>query len=369
MVPREQAAPARADPRSLADVTRSVLRLASARGGDGRGHRPRVLVLSDGTSVLSRGALGVEAVRPILERKCAVIERATAMSAFPLALAPAGSGEHVRALELLRSNYDAILMVDIAAPRCFELRRLLDGGPVDCPVLHDDEEGTAAMAAAVVLTAVARTGRKLGELCVVVVGAGAAGTGTARLLHDLGAGELRVVDSAGIVRPGRAGLTGEKTELAALAGPYGPAGSVRDALRGADVCVGLSGAPIGAADLAGMNAGPVIIPLSYPDVEVGAEDAAALDAVYLPALEHDLSNNLATPGLLLAACELGLRRLSVPDMRAAANRLVSLAEDRPDAPPLPRADPVPLARSIADAVAEGRGRDTMTRWSEGEHER
>src|SRR4051812_46996743 len=135
MVPLEQrTGPARPDPRSLADVTRDVLRLASGPGGG----RRTVLVLSDGSSVLSRGDLGVEAVRPVLERKCAVVERATGMSAFPLALKRAEPAEYVRALELLRPNYDAILIVDIAAPSCFELQRLLGDGAVGCPVLHDD---------------------------------------------------------------------------------------------------------------------------------------------------------------------------------------------------------------------------------------
>ncbi|NKZ08311.1 hypothetical protein [Actinomadura latina] len=345
----------RPDPGSLADVTRAALRLASGHGAGDR--PPTVLVLSDGSSVLSRGDLGAGAVRPVLERKCEVIERATGMSAFPLAFARAEPAEFVRALELLRPNYDAILIADIAAPRCFELQRLLAAGAVDCPVLHDDQHGTAVMAAAVVLTAAARSGRGPADLCAVVVGAGAAGSCTARLLHHIGVGELRVVDSAGILRPGRAGLSAEKAELAALTNRRGLGGPLGAALRGADVCVALSGSPIDAADLAGMNARPIIIPLSYPDIEVRAEDAAALGAVYLPALEHGLSNNLATPGLLLAACRLGLRGLSTRDLRAAVDCLTALSDDPPDPSPVPRADAGLLARSIAGAVAGGRARE------------
>lgn len=344
-----EAATSRPDPGSLADVSREVLRLASGR--DDGVHRPRVLVLSDGSSVLSRGDLGVEAVRPVLDRKCDVIERATGMSAFPLSFARAEPAELVRALELLRSNYDAILIADIAAPRCFELQRLLAGSAVDCPVLHDDQQGTAVMAAAVVLTSVTRSGRRLEESCAVVVGAGAAGSSTARLLHHIGVGELRVVDSAGILHSGRVGLNAEKAELAALSNPHGIQGSLGMALRGADVCVALSGSPIAAEDLAEMNAKPIIIPLSYPDIEVRPADAAALGADYLPALENNLSNNLATPGLLLAACRLGLRRLSMRDLQTAVYCLTSLSE--PDPSPVPRVDPELLASSIARAIAEG----------------
>jgi malate dehydrogenase (oxaloacetate-decarboxylating) len=184
-----------------------VLRLASGHGDGGR--RPTVLVLSDGSSVLSCGDLGAEVVRPVLERKCEVIERATGMGAFPLAFARAEPVEFVRTLELMRSNYDAILIVDIAAPRCFELQRLLGDSAIDCPVLHDDQQGTAVMAAAVVLTSVIRSGRTLDELCAVVVGAGAAGSSTARLLHHIGVGELRVVDSVGILQTDRTDLNAE----------------------------------------------------------------------------------------------------------------------------------------------------------------
>ena len=355
----QQAGPARSAPGSLVDVSREVLRLA-AGDGDTDGGRPTVLVLSDGSSVLSCGDLGVEAVRPVLERKCEVIERATGMSAFPLAFARAEAAEFVRTLELLRSNYDAILIADIAAPRCFELQTLLAESAVECPVLHDDQQGTAVMAATVVLTAVNRSGRALDDLCVVVVGAGAAGSSTARLLHHIGAGELRVVDSAGILHAGRDGLNAEKAELAALTNPHGMRGSLEVALRGADVCVALSGSPIAADDLAGMNPKPLIIPLSYPDVEVELEDAAALGAVYLPALENNLSNNLATPGLLLAAHQLGRRRLSMCDLQIAVDCLTSLSKNEPDTSPVPRVDPGLLARSIARAIADGRVRDRET---------
>src|SRR4051812_40242120 len=114
--------PARLAVRPLVEVAREVRRLAAGDPDDGR--RARVLVLSDGSSVLSCGDLGAEAVRPVLERKCEVIERATGMSAFPLALARAEPAQFVQTLELLRPNYDAILIVDVAAPRCFELQRL-----------------------------------------------------------------------------------------------------------------------------------------------------------------------------------------------------------------------------------------------------
>lgn len=341
-----------ADPGSLADVTREVLSLASGRGG--RSRRPTVVVLSDGSSVLSCGALGAEAVRPVLERKCGVVERATGMAAFPLALKPAEPAEVVRLLELMRPSYDAVLLADIAAPQCFEIQDLLAAGPVDCPVLHDDQHGTAVMAATAVCTTVARTERTLTELCAVVVGAGAAGSATARLLHHLGLAEVRVVDSTGILFPGRPGMNTEKAEIAALTNPAGLRGSLATALRGADLCVALSGAPISAGELAGMNPKPILIPLSYPDVEVRFEDADALGATYLPALENHLSNNLATPGLLLAACESGLRRPAMADLAAAVGALTELVEDGPQAPPVPLADPGHLARAIAAAVAADR---------------
>ncbi|WP_371476520.1 malic enzyme-like NAD(P)-binding protein [Kitasatospora sp. NBC_00315] len=332
---------------SLADVTREVLGLAAGRRGRAR---PRtVLVFSDGSSVLSRGALGAEAVRPVLERKCAVLERATGMRAVPLTAVPTGPAEVVRLLELLRPSYDAVLLVDIAAPHCFDIQRFA-AETLDCPVLHDDQHGTAVMVAAVVNTVAARTGRTPDGLCTVVAGAGAAGTATARLLHHLGVGELRVVDSRGLLYRGRPGMTAEKAELADLTNPERRQGPLAAALRGADLLLGLSGVPVAADELAGMNPKPIIVPLSYPDVEVRFEDADALGATYLHALEHNLSNNLATPGLLLAACESGLWRLSTSDLAAAVGCLVSLVPDRPDAPPVPQTDPGELARAIADAV-------------------
>ncbi|MGW0856649.1 hypothetical protein [Streptomyces sp. NPDC002690] len=340
-----------ADRGSLAEVTREVLSLAAGHRGR---PRPRtVLVFSDGSSVLSRGALGAEAVRPVLARKCAVLERATGMRAVPLTSVPTGPAEAVRLLELLRPSYDAVLLVDFAAPHCFEIQRLA-ADTLDCPVLHDDQHGTAVMAAAVVHTAAARSGRTPDDLCAVVAGAGAAGSATTRLLHHLGLGELRVVDSRGLLYRGRPGMNAEKTALAELTNPEGMRGPLAAALWGADLLLGLSGAPVAADELAGMNPKAIIVPLSYPDIEVRFEDADALGATYLHALEHNLSNNLATPGLLLAACESGLRRLSASDLAAAVGCLVSLVPDRPDAPPVPQTDPGELARAIADAVAASR---------------
>jgi malate dehydrogenase (oxaloacetate-decarboxylating) len=338
--------------RPLTDVAREVRRLAS--GGPDGGRRARVLVLSDGSSVLSCGDLGAEAVRPVLDRKCEVIEAATGMDAFPLALARAEPERIVHALELLRPNYDAILIVDIAAPRCFALQRLLVRSSIECAVLHDDQQGTAVMAAAVIETAVRRSGRTLRRLCAVVVGAGAAGSSTARLLHHLGVGDLRVVDSGGVLHRDRADLAPEKAELAALTNRSDVRGPLAEALRGADVCVALSGSPVPATDLAGMNPRPIIIPLSYPDVEMQLSDALALRAVYLPALENNLSNNLATPGLLLAAHRLGLRELSMCDLANAVACLTSLSMAAPDPVPVPDLDPVLLAGAIAGAVADGR---------------
>ena len=352
MVKLGQAAdPVQSGPGSLPAVARKVLHVASGHGD--RSRRPTVLVLSDGSSVLSCGDLGAEAVRPVLERKCEVIERATGMKAFPLAFAPAEPVELLRVLELMRSNYDAILMVDIAAPRCFELQKVLGESAIDCPVLHDDQHGTAVMVAAVVLRSVIRSGATLDETCVVVVGAGAAGSCTARLLRHIGIGELRVVDSVGILHTDRSDLNAEKAELAVLTNWRGIRGSLGTALQGADVCIGLSGSPIAAEDLAGMNAKPIIIPLSYPDIEVQFDDAAALSAVYLPALENDLSNNVATPGLLLAACQLGLRRVSMRDMGIAVDCLTALSKNQPDAWPVPRFNPAWLARTIARTITEG----------------
>ncbi len=188
----------------------------------------------------------------------------------------------------------------------------------------------------------------------MVVGAGAAGSSTARLLWHLGVGELRVVDSMGILHPGRPGLAAHKAELAALTNRAGLRGSLATALRGADLCIALYGRAIPAADLAGMNAGPIILALSYPDVEVRPEDAAALGAIYLPALENNLSNNMATPGLLLAAHKLGLPRLTMPDLECAVDCLTSLSESQPGPAPVPRVEAGLLARSIARAITSRR---------------
>jgi malate dehydrogenase (oxaloacetate-decarboxylating) len=321
-----------------------------------------VAVVSDGTAVLGLGDIGPRAALPVMEGKSALFKAFGGLDSVPVVLATTDVDEIVETMVRLRPSYGAVNLEDVAAPRCFELeRRLVEA--LDCPVMHDDQHGTAIVLLAALRGACAVQGRELGGLRIVVSGAGAAGVACARILLSAGAGDVVVLDSRGVLVPGRAGVTGEKAALAACTNPRGITGSAAEALVGADVFVGLSGAALPPELLSRMAPEAVVFALSNPDPEVHPDAAARYAAIVATGrsdFPNQINNVLAFPGVFRGALDAGARRITEAMKLAAADAILDVARDDLAADrivPSPFDPRVAPAVSAAVGAAAGRGTD------------
>ena len=198
-----------------------------------------VVVVSDGTAVLGLGDIGAAASLPVMEGKSALFKTFGGLDSIPLVLDTKDPDEIVETLIRLRPSFGAVNLEDISAPRCFEIeRRLIEA--LDCPVMHDDQHGTAIVVLAALLGAAKVLDRDINGLRVVIAGAGAAGVACANILLAKGISDITVLDSKGIVHSGRSDLNAFKAELAERTNPAGRTGGVAEALDGADMFLGLS---------------------------------------------------------------------------------------------------------------------------------
>jgi malate dehydrogenase (oxaloacetate-decarboxylating) len=306
-----------------------------------------VAVVSDGTAVLGLGNIGPRAALPVMEGKSALFKTFGGLDSIPLVLATADVDEIVETLVRLRPSFGAVNLEDVSAPRCFELeRRLIEA--LDCPVMHDDQHGTAIVLLAALRGAAAVQGRPIEGLRVVISGAGAAGIACARILLTAGVHDVVVLDSRGVLDAARGG---EKALLAALSNPRGVTGGIADALLDADVFVGLSGGKLPEELLATMAAESIVFALSNPDPEVHPDVArrhAAIVATGRSDFPNQINNVLAFPGVFRGALDAGARRITERMKIAAADAILAVGQDdlAPD-----MIVPSPFDPRVAPAVA------------------
>ena len=313
-----------------------------------------VVVVSDGTAVLGLGDIGPAASLPVMEGKSALFKTFGGLNSIPLVLDTTNVDEIIETLVRLRPSYGAVNLEDIAAPRCFELEeRLIEA--LDCPVMHDDQHGTAVVVLAALTNAAKVTGRAFGDLRVVVSGAGAAGIAIAEILVNAGVGDVVLVDSRGTINRERDDLNAIKAKYAAKTNKNDIMGGIRQALDGADVLVGVSSSKVAEEDLAGMNEDAIIFALSNPDPEVLPDVAAKYAAVVATGrsdFPNQINNVLAFPGIFRGALDAGARRIT-PEMKiAAAHAIAALAEEDLSADFIV---PSPLDPRVAEAVAKAVG--------------
>ncbi|MCO1580119.1 NADP-dependent malic enzyme [Crossiella sp. SN42] len=319
-----------------------------------------VAVVSDGTAVLGLGDIGPRASLPVMEGKSALFKTFGGLDSIPLVLDTTDVDEIVETLVRLRPSFGAVNLEDVAAPRCFELEaRLIEA--LDCPVMHDDQHGTAIIVLAALRGAAAALNRELAPLKVVISGAGAAGVACAKILRAAGVEDVVVLDSRGIISVGRDGLNPVKAELAGITNPRGLTGSLEDALKGADVFIGLSSAQVALEQIQLMAADSIVFALSNPDPEIHPELAARHAAVVATGrsdFPNQINNVLAFPGVFRGALDCGARRITENMKLAAAEAIFQVAaEDLSVDAIVPSAlDPrVPL--EVAAAVAEAARKD------------
>ena len=323
-----------------------------------------VAVVSDGTAVLGLGNIGPAAALPVMEGKAALFSEFAGLNAVPIVLSTTDVDEIVATVEHIAPSFGGINLEDISAPRCFEVEaRLRDRLAI--PVFHDDQHGTAIVVLAALRNAATLTGRSLGDLRVVVSGAGAAGVACTKILLAAGIGDIAVCDSKGIVHVGRADLTAVKAALAASTNRSGLTGSLADAMRGADVFLGLSAGFVDEDVVRTMAPKSIVFALANPNPEVDPEVAhryAAVVATGRSDYPNQINNVLAFPGVFAGAFDAGARAIT-ENMKLAAARAISevvsgaLAPDYIVPTPFdPRVGP-----AVAAAVAEQARQDGVAR--------
>jgi malate dehydrogenase (oxaloacetate-decarboxylating) len=328
--------------------------------------RHTVAVVTDGSAVLGLGNIGPRAALPVMEGKGALFKQFANVDAVPICLDTQDTEEIIATVKALAPSFGGINLEDIAAPRCFEIEQRLDEA-LAIPVFHDDQHGTAIVVLAALRNAAALLDRKLERLRVVISGAGAAGVAVTKMLIAGGVepGSIIVVDSRGAIHGGRADLTATKRELADLTNGEGISGGIAEALRGADVFVGVSGGTIPEAAVAGMARGGAIFALANPTPEVHPAIAgryASVVATGRSDFPNQINNVLAFPGVFRGALDAGATRITDGMKIAAADAIASVVanELRRDAIVPSPLDPR-VAPAVAEAVAAAAARDGVIR--------
>jgi malate dehydrogenase (oxaloacetate-decarboxylating) len=309
-----------------------------------------VAVVSDGTAVLGLGDIGPAAALPVMEGKCALFKAFGELDSIPIVLDTKDPDEIVETLVRLRPTFGAVNLEDISAPRCFEIeRRLIEA--LDCPVMHDDQHGTAIVVLAALMGATKVLDRDMASLRVVISGVGAAGVACANILLAAGVSNITVVDTRGILHSGRGGLTEVKAELAGRTNPDGLTGGMVEALKGADMFLGVSGGVVPEDLVATMAPDGIVFALSNPDPEIHPDVAAKYAAVVATGrsdFPNQINNVLAFPGIFRGALDAGARRITERMKVAAAEAIFAVACDDLAAD---RIVPSPLDPRVAPEVA------------------
>jgi malate dehydrogenase (oxaloacetate-decarboxylating) len=325
--------------------------------------RNTVAVVSDGTAVLGLGDIGPEAAMPVMEGKAVLFKEFADVDAFPICLDTKDPDEIVHAVKLIAPGFGGINLEDISSPRCFEIEnRLIE--ELDIPVFHDDQHGTAIVVLAALLNACRLTDRRPDELRVAMVGAGAAGVAVAKILMDEGVSEIVACDRNGAIHTGRedygdGSMNTPKTWLAENTNGAGQAGSVVDALEGADVFIGLSGPGIiEAEDLQRMSADPIVFAMANPNPEIRPEDAAKYARVIATGRSdypNQINNVLAFPGVFRGALDVRASAITEDMKVAAAHGIAAVVTD--DELDEDHIVPSVFNRAVSHSVAEAVSRE------------
>ena len=329
----------------------------------GRGNT--VAVITDGTAVLGLGNIGPEAALPVMEGKSVLFAELGGVNAYPLCLNSPTSTEVVRAVKAIAPSFGGINLEDIAAPACFEVEENLS--KLGIPVFHDDQDGTAIIVLAALVNAVKVLGKKLGDLRVVIMGAGAAGSATAWLLSGREKWhpekkipnlffeppkDIILVDSKGIIGKNRSDLTPWKKSLSDASNQEGRRGGIEKALKGFDVFIGLSsGGQITAKMVRLMNKEPIIFALANPLPEIMPDEAkkagAAIVATGRSDFPNQINNALVFPGFFRGLLDSRAKKVTTRMKLAAALALIQSVK-----PTKNKILPDVLDKKVHRAVAE-----------------
>ena len=317
-----------------------------------------VAVITDGTAVLGLGDIGPEAGMPVMEGKCALFKAFGDVDAFPICIRSKDVDEIVRTIYLISGSFGGINLEDIAAPRCFEIERRLKE-ICDIPIFHDDQHGTAIVVGAALINAMKVVGKEIGEVKVVINGAGSAGIAIAKHLMNLGVRYIKMADSVGVLCEGRERMNPAKDEIARITNPEKLSGSLADAMKGADVFIGVSAPHVVTQDMVrSMADGPILFPMSNPVPEIEPDEALAAGAAVVGTGRSDhpnqINNVLVFPGLFRGALDVRASDINEEMKQAASHALAALVSPEELNPKyvLPAAFDPRVGPAVAKAVAQ-----------------
>ncbi len=287
-----------------------------------------VAVVTNGTAVLGLGNIGPLAAMPVMEGKCALFKRFADVDAFPICVDSEDVDEVVDTIARISKSFGGINLEDIAAPNCFEIEEKLKAR-CDVPVFHDDQHGTAIVVAAALLNAVKLTHKTMGQLKLVINGAGAAGIAIAKLLLQMGFGQIIMVDRQGILTREDTRLDSAKRAIAQVTNPEGLTGDLSVAIQGADVFIGVSAPKVVSQEMIrSMNDQAIVFAMANPVPEIMPEDALAAGAAVVGTGRSDypnqINNVLAFPGIFKGVLAVRAREVTDGMKESAARAIASL---------------------------------------------
>lgn len=316
-----------------------------------------VAVITDGTAVLGLGDIGPSAAMPVMEGKCALFKEFGDVDAFPICIDSKDTNEIINTIKLISKSFGGINLEDIAAPRCFEIEKRLSEA-CDIPVFHDDQHGTAVVVAAALLNAIKVTNKTIGNLRIVINGAGAAGIAIANLLNDMSFGEIIMCDKDGILSCDVEYQNYAHNEIAKKTNHNCLHGLLQDAMKGADVVIGVSGPrAISKAMVASMNNG-IVFAMANPEPEIlpleAAEAGAAVIGTGRSDYANQINNVLVFPGIFKGALAVRAKVISKEMKIAAAYAIADMVSEEE----LTKDYIIPsaLCKEVADRVASAVGR-------------
>ncbi len=327
-----------------------------------------VAIVSDGTAVLGLGDIGPHAAMPVMEGKAQLFKEFAGIDGFPICLNVNSTEELIETIARLEPTFGGINLEDIAAPRCFEVEEALRSR-LDIPVFHDDQHGTAVVVLAALRNALRVVDKRMTDLRVVIMGAGAAGVAIAKILLNAGVPDVIVADRRGTIFLGRDGDNGLKAWLGENTNPYKLKGSVSDAMVGADVFVGVSGPGlITRQDVMAMGSKPIVFALANPTPEIMPEEIEGIAAVIATGRSdypNQINNVLCFPGIFRGALDAGAIAITESMKLAAANAIAAAVPEDEIVPSyiVPSVFNRSVVSLVASAVADAARADGVIRHS------
>ncbi len=318
-----------------------------------------VAVVSDGSAVLGLGNIGAQASLPVMEGKAILFKEFANVDAVPICLQTNDVDEIVRTVKLLEPSFGGVNLEDISAPRCFEIeQRLIEECGI--PVFHDDQHGTAIVTVAGLINSLKVVGKKLDEIKVVVNGAGAAGISIIKLLRKLNVGEMILCDTKGMIYSGREeGMNAIKEEVAKITNSKSLSGTLKEAINGADVFIGVSAAGVLSKEMVQtMNRDAIIFAMANPSPEIMPKEAKDAGAAIIGTGRSDFPNQvnnvLAFPGIFRGALDVGAKVINEEMKIAAAYAIAGMINEEKLTRDYIIPDPFDtnVAHNVAKAVSE-----------------